>query len=198
MVDVFPRRNLGEDADPWGRAAENRIIQAEKRQDQIDQSVGNFGRLSGSQLEVLSRQVNELSARGIDTFDFPTASVTGSATTAPFPVGSSTLTIPGRANSRAALLGFSCGLDESPGTGSGVYVEILVGGEVVAKASGARGTQKPDGWSDYQVNVLFSSIIPAGGAAITLRLTRIGFTTTASTWTSSSGLLSVYYGDRVD
>jgi len=198
MADVFPRRNLGDDADPWGRAVEGRTEGTERRQDQIEQTLGNFGRLSGSQLEVLSRQINELSARGIETFNFPDASVTGSATTAPFPTGSSSRSVPGRGALRAVLIGFACGLDESPGTGSGVFVELLVNGEVVAKASGVRGTQKPAGWSDYQVNVLFSAQIPANGATITLRLTRIGFTATASTWTSSEGLLSVYYGDKVN
>lgn len=60
MADVFPRRNLPDLAEPWGREVETRIDDTGKRIDAIDQFVKGGNRSAASSLSVLAGQVQDL------------------------------------------------------------------------------------------------------------------------------------------
>ena len=60
MPDVFPLRNLPTDAEEWGRTVEDRIYQAENALSGSKQSLAGLNRATGSTLENLAFQVQEV------------------------------------------------------------------------------------------------------------------------------------------
>lgn len=60
MSDVFPRRNLGEEADPWGRHIEGRILQIEALQGASRQDISGQNRTSAATLADLGRSLTRL------------------------------------------------------------------------------------------------------------------------------------------
>lgn len=58
--DVFPRRNLPNEAEQWGRAHDNRIVEAEASLDQIEQSVQGLNRSTASSLTSIARQIEAI------------------------------------------------------------------------------------------------------------------------------------------
>lgn len=206
MVLPFPRRNLGGEAEPWGRAVENHLQKLESTLGQVGQNTNNQGRSTGSQLAVLSRQAEalqsqteELAQRGVFQMSGPEVSVTGSATTAPFPTASGSVLLPGRGANRACLVVAASAWSESPATSAACYLEVLSGGQVIGRANMSAGNRLyPAGWGNGQSNLAFSVVIPANGLSLTFRITRIGFTSGSSTWTMQSPTISIYYGDKVE
>lgn len=101
---IFPSRNLPGAAADWGRSVENRISSLDREQTLEFQSGNNGDRSTGSQLATIGRQVEELSYRATDSFFVPPMSVTGTATTPPYPSVIQTLTFPAAVGDRSALL----------------------------------------------------------------------------------------------
>lgn len=62
MSDVFPRRNLPDDADPWGRAHDDRVLSLETSIEVLNQSLLGQNRNSASSLETLADQVRAVEA----------------------------------------------------------------------------------------------------------------------------------------
>lgn len=60
MSDVFPRSNLPDEAVPWGRAHDERVISLEKGLGAVNQSVQGQNRNSASSLAVIARQIQKL------------------------------------------------------------------------------------------------------------------------------------------
>lgn len=60
MTDVFPRRNLPDEAEEWGREVERRVYQGENATNSSDQSISGLNRNTASTLETLADQVTEL------------------------------------------------------------------------------------------------------------------------------------------
>ena len=60
MPDVFPLRNLPTDAEEWGRTVEDRIYQAENALSGSKQSLAGLNRATGSTLENLAYQIQEV------------------------------------------------------------------------------------------------------------------------------------------
>lgn len=60
MPDVFPRRNLPDDAQPWGRAHDDRVIALESAVEILNQSVLGQNRNSASSLAVIAKQVQKI------------------------------------------------------------------------------------------------------------------------------------------
>lgn len=63
MTDVFPRRNLPEDAEPWGRAHDDRVIALEDGITRLGQSLQGQNRNSASSIQTLAEQVKDLVGR---------------------------------------------------------------------------------------------------------------------------------------
>lgn len=61
MTDIFPRRNLPNNAEPWGREHDKRVILLEEGQEALSQSLRGQNRNTASSLQSISRQVNGLS-----------------------------------------------------------------------------------------------------------------------------------------
>lgn len=63
MNDVFPRRNLPDDAEPWGREHDNRVLSLENTVDTIKNSLLGQNRNNASSVQVLADQVRDLVGR---------------------------------------------------------------------------------------------------------------------------------------
>src|SRR5690606_13464255 len=85
MADVMPARNLPGGAEAWGREMDNGLDLLEGEQNISSQRVKNYLRSTSGQLAVLSRNVNELTYRATESVVLPDISVTGNATSEPFP-----------------------------------------------------------------------------------------------------------------
>lgn len=196
---LFPPRNLPTDAIPWGRDVETRITAQERTQTSITQRIGNVIRAFTGQLTVVSRQLNELTDRSLYTTGFANFSVTGSATTETFPRGNRNVSIPGAGSARGAIVAVSFELNESPNLGgnSSIFTEIYLDGSLIGRArTDSRGSGIL-GWPQGVVNVTVPATIPSSGASLQIRIIRVGSTSASSTWTASSGSVSVYYGSKV-
>lgn len=198
---AFPKRNLPQEATPWGREIENTATQLSRSVSFQDQSFNNFSRSFSGQLSVLSGQIDELYNRRIDTVPIPQFSVTGSGTGEPFPRATQTVNIPGGSATRSCLIGVSYDLNES-GSGSGnsvIYSEISVNGEILARVNPGLTSATPiSGWPGQTANALIPASVPSSGARVDITLIRVAFTSATTTWTASSGLISIYYGDRIE
>lgn len=62
MADVFPRRNLPDDASQWGRAVEKRTEDTEAGVVAVRQSLQSLNRNTASSLETLANQIQEIEA----------------------------------------------------------------------------------------------------------------------------------------
>lgn len=63
MADVFPRRNLPNEAEQWGRSLETKTVSNEQGIEILTQSVQAQNRNTASSLEVLATQITTLSAQ---------------------------------------------------------------------------------------------------------------------------------------
>lgn len=63
MTDVFPRRNLPEEAEQWGRAHDDRVISLEQQVGILSQSLSGQNRNSSSSIQTLADQVKDLTGR---------------------------------------------------------------------------------------------------------------------------------------
>lgn len=63
MNDVFPRRNLPDDAEPWGREHDNRVLSLENTVGTIKTSLLGQNRNNASSIQVLADQVRDLVGR---------------------------------------------------------------------------------------------------------------------------------------
>lgn len=63
--DVFPRRNLPGDAEPWGRAIEGRVVGTEKALESANQFLAADNRAFASQAALLSAQINRIAESSI-------------------------------------------------------------------------------------------------------------------------------------
>lgn len=60
MPDIFPRSNLPDDAVPWGRAHDTRVMALESGLEGVSQSVQGQNRNSASSLAVIAQQLQKL------------------------------------------------------------------------------------------------------------------------------------------
>lgn len=214
--DVFPRRNLPAASEPWGRKHDDVVRSQGRRITNLElasqsNNRANAGQLGviGRQLEALeqqqaelSRTVSELEARRMLFVTAASTSVTGNATTAPFPTATRDFTFePPEGGRRRALLSASWGYSNSGGLSTTVsaFSELLQGGTVVWSSRGGISvpvaTSAPGAWPVSE-SVTVPVSIPTGGATFTLRVHRVGFTTTSTTLTAQGISATLTYGDR--
>lgn len=63
MPDIFPRRNLPNDAEQWGRAHDERVLSVEGQIETIRQSLSGQNRNTASSLESLANQLRSIEAQ---------------------------------------------------------------------------------------------------------------------------------------
>lgn len=233
--DVFPRRNLPNAAEPWGRKHDDVVRAHGRRITNLELSTqgnnrANAGQLGviGRQLETLSLQQDQLSAqqgqlstqqdqlsdqqtllqsqvtelqnRKTVTASPANLSVSGSATIPPLPVATRTFTLPAPNVRRAALITVNANLTNSNNNHTArAFVELLYGSTVISRWDGAvpNSLSAPSGWADT-LTISRALTIPSGSnPSFSLRLTRLGFTSTATTITMSSIAVNLQYSDPV-
>lgn len=214
--DVFPRRNLPADAEPWGRKQDDvtrsqgrRITALELASQSNNRS--NAGQLGviGRQLETLEEQqatitatVEELDARRMIFTTAANLSVSGNATTAPFPSATRDFILD------APLLGRRRGLFSASWTYSNTggstnivsaFSEILQDSTVIWSSKGGVSVpyvaSSPGSWPVSETVSLPVSV-PVSGSLFQLRIHRVGFNSTTTTLTASSLTATLDYGDR--
>lgn len=214
--DVFPRRNLPADAEPWGRKQDDVTRSQGRRITALELASQSNNRSNAGQLGVIGRQletlegqqitlaatVAELDARRMVFTTAPSLSVSGNATTAPFPSASRNF------NLEAPLLGRRRGLFSASWTYSNTggstnivsaFSEILQDSTVIWSSKGGVSVpyvaSSPGSWPVSETVSLPVSV-PASGSLFQLRIHRVGFNATTTTLTASSLSATLDYGDR--
>ncbi len=159
-------------------------------------SLSDVQRPTGTEKE---RTLAELGARMSETIQPGDLTVTGNATTNPFPTASRALAFPApQGGRRAAVLTFS-GMLTNSGSGSDAvtaFVEVVHAGTRVwtGEANVPRMTSAPAGWSE-QVAGAVTIRVPSGASpALSIRLHRVGFTGTITTLALSEIVATLTYG----
>ena len=134
MTDIFPRRNLPPRAEQWGRSVEGEIETVEKAQTQDVQSDGNWSRASAGRLAVLSNSIGEIGDRLSNSVQMTDMSVTGGATSEPFPRLDRIVTFPATQGNRTARIVLTGNVVESVETQSRLYVYVLYKGQILSAA----------------------------------------------------------------
>lgn len=203
---ILPRRNLGA-GESWGRDIEKWLRDTDADVVQVSQSLNNSQRATSGQLAVMSRQLDRIVTQQEDLrnrasyIDSPAnLSITNNATTNP-PSVTRTFTLPAPEADRAAIIGFSATLTNSGGTGTPVraFVDLSYGGSVRARGDYQvpQTLSTPSGWIE-QVNFFSFITVPSGsGPSFSVRLYRLGFTSTSTTLTMSNMSAFIQYGDKV-
>lgn len=132
--DVFPPYNLPDEAVPWGREVQKRVIAGEDSEVQLTQKVDNGLRATAGQLSALADQINGLSdvinalpVTITETSQFTGGGLTGSYTT----VASVTIPAPtGKASASVTAIGNAAYLDTVTGGLTTSYMRILINGVV--------------------------------------------------------------------
>lgn len=176
MTNIFPKRNLPSRAEQWGRAIEGEIVSIEKEITQEVQREENWGRASSGRLSVLSRNLDEIAERSSESFQLESLSVSGSATSEPFPRVNKVVSFSPTSGRRNALITLTGNVSETPQTGARLYVYLLHQGNVI----GATQIQPvfmfstPNEWANNAPARLVSVLTTSSGQPtdITVRLVR--------------------------
>lgn len=153
-----------------------------------------------SQQTLLQSQVTELQNRKTVTASPANLSVSGNATTPPLPVATRTFTLPAPNVGRAALITISANFSNSNNSHTArAFVELLYGSSVIARWDGAvpNSLSAPPGWAETMTLSRALTIPSGSNPGFSLRLTRLGFTSTATTITMSNISVNLQYGDPV-
>lgn len=145
MSDVFPRRNLPEEAEPWGRAHDQRVLALEDGFTRLGQSLSGQNRNSASSIQTLADQVKDLvgrvgySALSADSLTWATP------TTTPYTFGPSltfTLSGPRVVSIQTSVTGVASVLATNATTSAFAMLRgaIFVNGSVVAGSRGEVST----------------------------------------------------------
>lgn len=167
--DVFPPYNLPDEAVPWGREAQKRIIAGENSEVQLTQKVDNGLRATAGQLSSLADQVKEIyQGRRSHSTAPDEVSVTYNAVAGAHLMATVPFALPSpEGGSRSAILMFSFGADKTAGNVSGfdMWTEVLWNGSTIWRSAnrtwvGPSGSVPP-GWSDGVSDGSTYLIIPA-------------------------------------
>lgn len=182
----FPPRNLPADAEDWGRAAERRIESSESLLESFNRSVNNSSRFTGGQLSVFGGQVDEQLARTTLLASPADLSVTGNATSEPFPRASRSVSFPNPGGARAAQLEVYVHHDYS--ASATVYVYVTYQGGIVSKLMWMQETDEAGfTFENPRRGYGLANIsLPASGPVdFDITLVRVGFTSATTTETLS-------------
>lgn len=172
-TDVFPPYNLPDEAIPWGREAQKRIVAGEKSEVQLSQKVDNGLRATAGQLSTLASQVTELSeGRRSHTVTPSSVSVTYNASAGAHLMATVPFSLPSpEGGVRSAILMFSFGADKVTGNASGfdMWTEVLWNGSAIWRSAnrtwvGPSGSVPP-GWSEGVSDGSTYLVIPEGASS---------------------------------
>lgn len=206
--DVFPNPNVDPATMPWARQITKAtrdlgyaVQNAEVAQNSDNRT--NAGQLAiiGRQIDGLNTTVTDLGNRRSYLTNPANLSVSGNATVAPFPTATRTFTLAAPNVQRAASIGFTATMTNSGSVANSVsaFVELIYGGTVLSntQVSVPRPTSAPPSWVD-SVNFFSFATIPADSdPSFSIRITRVGFTSTSTTLTIRDMTAFIQYGDAV-
>lgn len=197
MSLVFPYRNLPPRSEQWGRAIEGEIREQEKSLQQFSSSVGNSGRYSSGQLSVMARNLDEIASRSTEVVRLDSFSVSGSATSEPFPRQERDVTFPAVSETRNALISISGNASSSANVGARLYVFLLYQGEVISSSWAqpySAGSTPVEWLNDAPIFSAGNVVAPGGGSVtFTVRIVRASdsFAPGSSTLTLESPIVSL-------
>lgn len=215
-TDVFPLPNLSDASTPWARKLTEAVRSVGYEVNRHGQLINGNSRASSAQLGLVSRQldqlttqqtglnaaVDELNARTMLTTTAANVSVTGNATTTPFPTATRSWTFNAPAGGRRrALLTANWDYTNSGGLSNTVsaFSELLQDGVVVWSSRGGISvpiaTSVPGAWLITESPTI-SVNVPADGSTFGLRIHRVGFSSTSTTLTARNIASTLTYGDR--
>lgn len=194
MSDVFPRRNLPSNAEPWGRTVENATKANESKLQDIRLGAESNNLAIAGQMGIVGRQINELGSRVTRTLSMDSISVVATSSTV-FSTSSGSIAIPGTGDSdRRALITFGARVSAEANM-SGPFITISFNGQVGYRGTaGASGGSTPPDWASG-VSAVFSVIVPSGGGTLEAKIESSLFTAGNKTATIESPLVSVYFSD---
>lgn len=213
---AYPQRNLPGRAEDWGRAVEAQQGILSKEVRQVNQAWENSARATGGQLAVIASQIDTVTAQQdllsatVEELDarrmiFTTAanlSVTGNATTTPFPSATRDFILDAPILGRRRGLFSASWTYSNSGGGSTIvsaFSEILQDSVVIWSSKGGVSVpymaSSPGTWPVSETVSLPVSV-PAEGSLFQLRIHRVGSSTTTTTLTASGLSATLDYGDR--
>lgn len=131
-MNVFPPRSLPGASDTWGREIENSLNQSESEIARASSTFRNLERASSGQLATSSGVIAELLSRAAEVASLSNMSVTGNATSAPFPTTTQDHTFNGVAGGSGFLV-FQAQYTESPVRPTTPAVFIRMGGSLLMR-----------------------------------------------------------------
>lgn len=206
--DVFPQPNVDPATMPWARQLTNATRELGYAVQNIGTAVNTDNRTNAGQLAILGRQIDglsntitDLSNRRSYLTNPANLSVSGNATVAPFPTATRTFTLAAPNVTRAASIGFTATMSNSGGVANSVsaFVELLYGSTVLSNTqiSVPRPTSAPPSWVD-SINFFSFATIPASSdPEFSVRITRVGFTSTTTTLSINNMTAFIQYSDPV-
>lgn len=197
--DVFPRPNLSDAATPWGRKITEAVRSAGFEIDRHGKLLAGNNRAINGQLGVITRQISELTNRKTLTVTPANLSVTGNATILPLPSATRVFSFPAPDVSRSGLLVVSAVFTSSNTQTARAFVELFQGSTVIMRWDGAvpNNASAPAGWAESMSVARAVNITAGSDESFTLKITRLGYTTTASTITMENINATMLYGDRI-
>lgn len=194
MSDVFPRRNLPSNAEPWGRTVENATKANESKLQDIRLGAESNNLAIAGQMGIVGRQISELGSRVTQTLSMASVTVVATSSVA-FSSSSGSISVPGTGSTdRRALVTFSASVT-SEANMSGPFITLSFNGQVVFRSTaGYSGGATPADWATG-VSAVFSVIVPSGGGSLTANVESSLFTAGDKTATLNSPLVSVYFSD---
>ena len=198
--DVFPRPNLSDAATPWGRKITEAVRSAGFEIDRHGKLLAGNNRAINGQLGVITRQISELTNRKTLTVTPADLSVTGKATVTPLPSATRVFAFPATDVNRSGLLIVSATFVNSNNAHTArAFVEVLQGSTVIMRWDGAvpNATSSPAGWAETMSVARAISVTSGSNETFTIRMSRLGFTSTSTTLTMENINATILYGDRI-
>ncbi len=145
MTDVFPRRNLPDEAEQWGRAHDDRVISLEQSVASLQQSLSGQNRNSASSIQTLSTQVKDLAGREAYNTSSTDSQTWTTPLVTPFTFGptlSLTLTQSRVVSIQSMVSGTVYTLATNASSSAFAYLKgaIFLNGSVIPSAAGEMGT----------------------------------------------------------
>lgn len=197
MADVMPARNLPGSAEAWGREMDNGLDLLEGEQNISSQRVKNYLRSTSGQLAVLSRNVNELTYRATESVVLPNISVTGNATSEPFPRVDTQVQFEAAPGDRRGILSISGTASSTASKEDTMYIVLLVRGEIVCSglAQPFQPLSTPSEWNNNDPVTIFGLVETRDEdpLEVTVRIIRVGdpFVSGSSTLTLNSPVVTL-------
>lgn len=197
MTDIFPPSNLPNRSEAWGRAVEGEIRYQERQVGQVSSRGGNWSRFTEGQLAVMGRNLNEITGRSAESVVMPNISVTGSATSEPYPRVDTSVSFSPADKTRRAFVTLSGTASTTSTSSERMYVFLLFGGSIIGGswAQPFTALSTPVEWQNSAPITVFGGVTlqPGVPVSVTVRVIRAAddFSAGTSTLTLNSPVISL-------